>query len=248
MAAALRILICNDDGPHSAGIEALYLALSEMAEVWAITPDRERSATSHALSIRESLRLSELSPRRYTLSGYPADCVNVGLHSGLFPEFHMIVSGINHGPNLGDDVHYSGTVAAARQGAVHNRKAVAISFPDYNPQASAERPARWLLGWLQKTMEQLHPGVVYNINYPLEKSEAGEFPPVAWSYQGRRTYHDEYELLERAAGDVVLRMKTTEFGHVREDRSDFEAILAGHIAITPLSTYTTHIRELKRWF
>ncbi|MBX7057324.1 MAG: 5'/3'-nucleotidase SurE [Leptospirales bacterium] len=244
----MRILLCNDDGPDAEGVRCLQQRLSALGETWAITPDRERSATSHALSIRESLQLKEVGHRRFTLSGYPADCANVGLHSGRFPRFDLVVSGINHGPNLGDDVHYSGTVAAARQGAVHSLHSIAISFPDYNPQASAERPAQWFAGWLQRNLDRLHAGIVYNINYPDEQAGAEGFPEERWTYQGRRTYRDEYEILEEGNGEALLRMRTTEFGHVREDRSDFEAVIDGCISITPLSTYTTHIRELKRWF
>lgn len=251
MKSGLRLLVCNDDGPHAPGMLALESRLGRMAEVWVITPDRERSATSHALSIRESLRLTKIGERRYTLTGYPADCANVGFFSEGFPRFDAVISGINHGPNLGDDVHYSGTVAAARQGAVHGIRACAVSFPHYDRTANADRAARWFGDWLERVFEELHTGVVYNVNYPEEAPGTpldAPPPPERWTYQGRRTYADAYDRLEEGADYVVLRMRSTEFGHVREDQSDFEAVLDGAVSITPLSTYTTHIRELKRWF
>ncbi len=253
-----RILVCNDDGHDAIGILALEQALVDLGEVWKIAPDRERSASSHAITVREDLQLLQVGERSFTLNGYPADCVNVGLfHLDLFPDFDIIVSGINHGPNLGDDVHYSGTVAAARQGAIHHiKKTIAISTLKTDAlktellAANMERIAYWLAQWLGDNSENLQAGVVYNINFPEEHNSVGKFaafPEVRFTYQGKRSYKDRYTDLGYRQGKRVLRLISDSIGHIRSDHSDFEAVLAGCISITPLSTYTTDIRELRKW-
>ncbi len=272
-----RILLANDDGYDAVGLRVLEPVLAEFGEVWVVAPDRERSATSNAMSIREELTLEQVGQRRFSLTGYPADCVNVGLHSKLFPDFDLIVSGINHGPNLGDDVHYSGTVAAARQAAVHSMPGIAVSYGDYLPnETQLQRAAQWLGVWLREHLQELAIGIVYNINYPREAElQAGgadiesSLPGVRYTYQGKRTYHDDYHVtaadgaaetrpFDGAAGDAEhelpesrewrVRIKETEFGHVKSDHSDSEAVLAGCVSITPLSTFTTDRRELRKWF
>jgi 5'-nucleotidase len=257
-----RILLANDDGYDAVGLRVLEPVLAEFGEVWVVAPDRERSATSNAMSIREELTLQQVGERRFSLTGYPADCVNVGLHSRLFPDFDLIVSGINHGPNLGDDVHYSGTVAAARQAAVHSLKGIAVSYGDYQPvEEQLRRTALWLGHWLRANLSELVTGVVYNINYPGENdlnASASDrpLPDIRYTYQGKRTYHDDYYVTPETAGlandapqnEWRVRIKETEFGHIKQDHSDSEAVLAGMVSITPLSTFTTDRRELRKWF
>ena len=251
MSQKLRILLTNDDGYDAEGLIALEQVLATHGEVWVIAPDRERSATSNHISIRETLDLKEVGERRYSLSGYPADCANVGFYSGVFPEFDLVVSGINHGPNLGDDVHYSGTVAAARHGAVHHVRGIAISYAAYGVEANMDRAAKWLEAWLFDHYEDVAPGIVYNINYPHEGGDASAdapFPEVRYTYQGKRTYRDEYQVEPGSAGEWQVRLKETEFFHVEDDHSDSEAVVAGHISISPLSIFTTDRRELRKWF
>src|SRR3972149_3300679 len=111
---ALRILVCNDDGIHSEGLLALARALEDMAEVWVVAPDRERSAVSHSLSMGRPLRwkkLKHLGPRVFAGNGTPTDCILLGATKILPEKPHLIVSGINKGENLGDDITYSGTVS-----------------------------------------------------------------------------------------------------------------------------------------
>ncbi len=164
-----RILLCNDDGYLAAGINALDAIFSEIAEVWLLAPAEERSGCSHALNFYGDLFLKEISPRHYKLeNAYPADCVNVALHTSPFPKFDLIISGINHGANLGYDVHYSGTVACARQASIHGVPAVAMS--SFFPRASSHqflKMAQWLALWLNEYFKEFQPHVVYNINYPL---------------------------------------------------------------------------------
>jgi len=219
------------------------------ADVWAIAPDRERSATGQAISIRETLRLIRVRDRHYMLTGFPVDCVNVALYSGKFPTFDLVISGINHGVNLGDDVHYSGTVGAARHAAVHNIRAVAVSCPIRDHQGDFRRAARWLRMWIFENFEKLKPGIVYNINYPFEENPGPDtpLPRVRAAAQGRRLYFDMYEELEESPDESLLRLKDTQMGSIQKAESDFEMIEAGFAVITPLSIDTTHYPELTEW-
>ncbi len=244
-----RIILANDDGLHSGGLKHLERELSSFTDVWAIAPDRERSGTSQAISIRETLRLNYVQERHYTVNGFPVDCINVALHSGKFPPFDLVVSGINHGYNLGDDIHYSGTMGAARHGAIHGYRAVAVSCPIREPDGDFSRPARFTSLWIQENYERLTPGVVYNINYP-EESETdprAPFPPVRYTSQGSRIYNDQYEELEEGEGFFLFRLKESVMGHMEEIHSDFHAVGEGFISITPVRLDTTHYEELNRW-
>ena len=127
----MRVLLSNDDGVHAAGLSALADAF-EGDEVWVVAPDREQSASSHAISLHRPLRMHEVSPRWYSVDGTPTDAVYMGLNlvlRGAPPD--VVVSGVNHGPNLGNDVLYSGTVAAAMEAALLGVSAIAaVPEPD----------------------------------------------------------------------------------------------------------------------
>jgi 5'-nucleotidase len=109
----MHFMVTNDDGIHAPGILALAEALRELGTVTVVAPDRERSAAGHSLTLHSPLRVFELREGFYAVDGTPTDCVNMGIHSLLPVRPDLVISGINHGPNLGDDITYSGTVAAA---------------------------------------------------------------------------------------------------------------------------------------
>lgn len=247
----MRVLLTNDDGYLAHGLICLKAALHLATdwEIWMLAPDRQRSATSMSLSIGADLLLTRLDETNFHLDGYPADCVNVALSSDRFPEFDLVVSGINEGPNLGDDVHYSGTVAGARQAAIKNIPAIAISSPVHTGHADKgmRAPAKLSVDWIKKNFTELTIGIVYNMNFPEFPLELDSEPEILFCAQGRRTYHDHYSEQSISSASIVLKMQDTHFGHVEEAGSDFEAVLEGRIAITPLSTYTTDTGELSRW-
>lgn len=245
----LKFLLTNDDGLLSHGMQHLEAELSPHAEVWAVAPDRERSATSQAISLRETLRLTEVKARHFMVNGYPVDCVNVALYSGQFPPFDLVISGINHGFNLGDDIHYSGTVGAARHAAVHGYRAIAISCPIQDHQGDFRRVARWFREWLFSTFSNLRPGLVYNINYPAEELTEPDhpFPSVDFVRHGHRVYVDNYDAIEEGKGYSIFRLKETVMGYREESDSDFTVTQRGKISISPISIQTTDGEELKRW-
>lgn len=124
----MRILVSNDDGIAAAGIPPLVEALSALGEVWVVAPEQEQSAKSHSLTMWEPLRVRSLAPQRFAVGGTPADCVYLALHELLDFQPDLLVSGINRGSNLGNDVLYSGTVAAAMEGCLHGVASLAVSL------------------------------------------------------------------------------------------------------------------------
>jgi 5'-nucleotidase len=142
----VRVLLTNDDGIGSAGLRALEEALAPLCEVWVVAPDREQSAASHAISLSRPLRLDQLGERRYAVDGTPTDCVYLAVNHLLRGSpADMLLSGINHGPNLAEDVTYSGTVAGAMEAAILGvHVSVAISLVpkgqlDFTPAAAFSR-------------------------------------------------------------------------------------------------------------
>ena len=245
----IKILLTNDDGLQSNGMKHLEQILSEHADVWAVAPDRERSATSQAISIRDTLRMIQVNERHFMVNGFPADCVNVAFYSGRFPEFDLVISGINHGENLGDDVHYSGTVGAARHAAVHCVKSIAISCPIREHDGNFFRAAIWLRNWIDAHYNILEKGIVYNINFPKENNPElnDDFPESIWTIHGRRRYVDNYEAIEESGDSTIFRLKESVLGFENETNTDFSVMMGGKISITPISIQTTHTEELEKW-
>ena len=256
-----KILLCNDDGFGSLGINALDKVFSRKYEVWVIAPHIERSGYSHAINLFNEIILKEISEKRFMLeNGFPADCANVGMHSKIFPKFDLIISGINHGANLGHDVHCSGTVAIARLAALHNIPAVAIN--SVNAKAGPkefQKIAEWLLNWLEESFHNLKLSNSYNINYPHIKIDSNiklknkniknEFPPHRFCIQGRHNWKSEYREVEISKNKKIRTIKLITVPHFSEIEagSDVEAILNNMISITPLSSFATDHIELKRW-
>lgn len=162
----MLILVTNDDGIRSPGIKALSAALQRLGDVYVVAPDRERSAASHSLTLHKPLRIERLGPRRFSLNGTPTDCVNLAVNKLLKRRPALLVSGINRGGNLGDDVTYSGTVSAAMEGTILGIPSIAVSqvgdarFHFETSSRVAVRIARWVL------QTGLPPDTLLNINVP----------------------------------------------------------------------------------
>ncbi|GIW23616.1 MAG: 5'-nucleotidase SurE [Candidatus Sericytochromatia bacterium] len=247
----MRILIVNDDGLYSNGMIHLEEELKKKFEVYVICPDRQRSATSQAITIRETLLVEKVTETHYKVNGFPVDCVNIGLYSNLIPPIDIVISGINHGPNLGDDIHYSGTVGAARHALIHDKFAIAISYENPDLNGNFSRVAKWFAKWFENNYKLLNKNVLYNINYPLENNDISEdypYPEVEFTFQGKRLYKDQYEILEEEnQKQWILKLKETILGKEIKPGSDFYAIQNKKISITPLTLNSTHWEELKKW-
>jgi 5'-nucleotidase len=224
------ILLANDDGFRAQGISALRAALLPHADVVVCAPDSEQSASSHSLSLHRPLRLSEHGEGIFSIDGTPADCVYTAFYAGtrILPRRpDLVLSGLNHGANLGDDVFYSGTVAAAREGALRGVPALALSAGlDANRVEAAAEAARIALALWQA---QPTGPLLINVNIP---------PGGPWERRatrlGGRFYTDEVEFRKDPRGREYLWLGGPGVEHRPVAGSDTEAYDAGIIGLTPL--------------
>lgn len=242
----MRILLSNDDGVQAEGLWALHDALVGIGEILVVAPEREQSASSHALTLHQPLRLRELRERVFAVDGTPTDCVlmairGLGGRIDFVPD--LVLSGINHGPNLGDDVTYSGTVAAAFEGHLLGFPAIAFSNVAATVGlARAASVARDLV--VQILRRGPMPRLLLNVNFP-----ATEFRGVRVTSLGHRRYEDV--VVERV--DPRGRTYFWLGGSPTWDddpRSDMAALSAGHVSVTPLHLALTDaeaVAEMANW-
>jgi 5'-nucleotidase len=194
----MRILLTNDDGYASEGINALAIALGVDHEVWTIAPDSERSGMSHAMSLRHPLKIRKMDERAYTCSGTPADCVILALHGVIPFKPDIVVSGINRGPNLGTDLVYSGTAAAARQATLNGIPGIAVSLATYTSPFKYTALARMVADRLDFFLSQWDENVFININAPVAEDDF--IYEVVPGIPGRRIYKDTLKFFDGPDG------------------------------------------------
>ncbi len=243
----MRVLLSNDDGVHAPGLAALAAAF-DGDEVWIVAPDREQSASSHAISLHRPLRMHELGPRRFAVDGTPTDAVYMGLNLVLrSARPDVVVSGVNHGPNLGNDVLYSGTVAAAMEAALLGVHAIAVSLAAPPPHDFTEA-ARFAATLARRIVANPPPApLLLNVNVPPGPVRGYRFVRL-----GRRTYGSEVVEKTDPRGRKYYWIGG-EGGPTNEDipGSDCNAaMLDGLVAVTPLHLDSTHdavLTELRSW-
>ena len=225
-----RILITNDDGVHSGGIHALAEALAPIGEVTIVAPVQEASAIGHALTLRRPLRLETVRAGVFAVDGTPTDCVNVAIAHVLHGKPDLIVSGINKGWNVGDDVTYSGTVSGALEGALLGIASVAISTQDRGNAFEFRPAARAAATIAEVVLERGMPKfTLLNINVPFGPNKG--FRATVQAKRNRVTVVSErvdprnhaYYWIEEGENDWEPH-----------DRSDYQAVRDGYISITPL--------------
>lgn len=244
------ILVSNDDGVHSIGLHHLVEALREVGEVYAIAPDRERSAASHALTLHKPLRADEIRKGIFSVNGTPTDCVNLGVLFLLREKRpDLVVSGINKGGNLGDDVTYSGTVSAAMEGTLLGIPSIAVSqlgegHYHFETAASfAVTLARLVLD------EGLGKDVLLNVNVPNLPPE--KINGTRITSLGKRVFSDG-TIVENTdpRGRKYYWIGVNGMAWEKRKNSDHEAVEAGAISVTPLHLDLTHhetIERLHQW-
>lgn len=240
-----RILITNDDGISAPGIKALEQGLAAVGEVTVIAPDREMSANSQAISLHTPLRIHRIDDRHYAVSGTPADSVILALYHILPQRPDLLVSGINAGGNLGENVVYSGTVGAAMEGAVHGVQSFAISLAsrkDLDFSGAAAFAGQLAARILQDGLE---PGMCLNVNVPR-----GEIRGVRVTRQSQKiTQNIVVKHVDPRGRPHYWLDETIELADVEPD-SDYGAILAHEVSITPLQVDRTHhasLSHVARW-
>ena len=237
-----RILVTNDDGIYSEGLRKLAEALKPLGEVIIVAPDREQSAASHALTLNRPLRLLRLQENEWIVDGTPTDCVNLAVLK-LMKEARpdIVVSGINFGPNLGDDVTYSGTISAAFEGALLNIPSIAFSAL-VGEHFSFDRCAAFAAELTRDALtSHLDPQIILNVNFPVK-----EFAGVRVTKLGKRIYSEGViERLDPRGRKYYWIGGEPPIWHPGEG-TDFEAIQEGYISITPLHLDLTHHQSIVR--
>ena len=233
------ILLTNDDGIDAPGLALLHRGVHDLGEVHVIAPANNQSAASHSFTLRRPMVVREVRPRWISVRGTPTDCVLISHHALLGRSIDLLISGINDGPNLGDDVLYSGTVAAAIEGTLLGIPSMAVSFetPGVNAE-SAVAVVRELADRLFK--RPLPPKTLLNINIP-----AGPDSGVKITRLGKRIYHDMAIRRQAPDGEVTYTIEG-ELDCKLHRGSDFEAVSRGWISITPLHLDMTSYRQLRR--
>jgi len=235
-----RILVTNDDGIFSEGIKLLAAALKGIAEVVVVAPDREQSAAGHSLTLHRPLRLRRIEERWYAVDGTPTDCVNLAvlwlLEEGGRPD--LVVSGINFGSNLGDDVTYSGTVSATFEGTLLGIPSVAFS-QEISEHFSFARAASFAREFVASLLaEPLPPDLLLNVNIP-----ADEIRGVRWTRLGSRRYRQSVVEKEDPRGRKYYWIAGTPEWK-EEQGTDYAALAMGYVSVTPLHLDLTDYRVL----
>ncbi|MCC6502656.1 MAG: 5'/3'-nucleotidase SurE [Deltaproteobacteria bacterium] len=240
------ILVSNDDGIRSEGILKLASALRRVGTVYVVAPDREKSAASHSLTLHRPLRVDETGPRMYAVDGTPTDCVTLALHGIMPVRPDIVVSGINKGGNMGEDVLYSGTVSAAMEGTLLGIPSIAVSLAardDFDFSQAAAFSARLTRYVLKKGVPK---DTLLNVNVPAVKNIKG----YRATTQGKRFFTDAVvEKLDPRGRKYYWIGGDLERWEGGSD-ADYRAVQDGYISITPIHLdMTSHssIEELKGW-
>src|SRR4051812_40860024 len=226
-----RILVTNDDGVQSEGIKVLADALTPLGEVTVVAPLAEASAIGHALTLRRPLRLEQISERVYAVDGTPTDCVNIGISVVLREAPALVVSGINKGWNLGDDVTYSGTVSGALEGALLGVPAIAVSLEKIRDAAfdftEAARAAHQVAQWV--LLKGIPSRTFLNINLPTGRSKGFRI-----TAQAKRNHITKIDERTDPRGQRYFWIEEGLDEWEPHDLSDYQAVRDGYVSVTPL--------------
>lgn len=241
-----RILVTNDDGYFSEGIAALAAALESVGEVIIVAPSSEQSASSHSLTLTRPLRVRQLDDRRYNVDGTPTDCVVLALMTILKDNRpDLVVSGINHGANLGDDVTYSGTVAGAMEGVIFGVPSIAVSMTQRDERDFTHAAALTARLAQKVLVEGLPSGTLLNVNVP-----PGEVRGLRWTKQGIKGAQTHIVEGVDPRGKQYYWIGAQIYATQVEPDSDYAAVKEGLVSITPLRVELTDqhaLEKLRDW-
>jgi len=230
----VNLLVTNDDGITSPALYLLRQELSDLGRVFIVAPDRDQSATSHSLTLYRPMRIDRPEPDVFAVDGTPTDCVLIAAHGLLDVPIDLVVSGVNRGPNMGDDVFYSGTVAAAIEGAMQGVPAIAVSLATASGaradfQYACQFTRRLVGSVLAKGLPKKS---VLNVNVPHVRDD--EIKGVRITRLGKRKYQDS--LIERTdpRGRAYYWIGGDEPIWEKEEGTDFLAVDEGYVSVTPL--------------
>lgn len=231
------ILLTNDDGYYSEGLNALHQELKDWGQVFIVAPDQEKSASSLSLTLHHPLRVKSIQENIYAVDGTPADCVYLAVQR-IMPRYpDILISGINHGPNLGQqDISYSGTVAGAKQGAFLRIPSLAVSLiPDEDGDFAFEASAKIVHAFARKIMDSPLPqGIALNINIPPPPLKG-----IVLAKLGEKRYNPQVIENEDPRGRLYYWIGTGQVKAMGDEKSDVMIIKQGYITVTPLQNDAT---------
>jgi len=244
----MKILVSNDDGYLATGINVLADTLAEIADVIVVAPDRNRSAASNSLTLHDPLRISKVAENRYRVNGTPSDCVHLALTGFLEEEPDLVVSGINHGANLGDDVIYSGTVAAATEGRFLGFPTIAVSLVGHHLTHfdTAARVAKELVERLIR--HTLPSDIILNVNVPDRPYD--ELTGILDARLGFRHKSEPVVKSQDPHGRTIFWVGPAGPGQDSGEGTDFHVLEQGAVAVTPLKVDLTRheaLPQIKEW-
>jgi 5'-nucleotidase len=245
----MKILVSNDDGYLATGINVLTDALQAVADVVVVAPDRNRSAASNSLTVHSPLRVQRIAENRYSVDGTPSDCVHLALTGFLDDEPDLVVSGINHGANLGDDVIYSGTVAAAMEGRFLGLPAIAVSLAGSGPLRHFDTAAKVVVDMVQKLEHAaFSTDVTLNVNVPDVPFDA--LRGVRAARLGFRHKSEPIVREKDPHGRTIFWVGPAGRGADAGEGTDFHAVDNGAVAVTPLKVDLTRhdsLPQISEW-
>jgi 5'-nucleotidase len=228
----MNILLTNDDGIQSEGINILYDVLSKSHNVYIIAPDKEKSACSSAITVKSPIIIKKIAGNKYSVNGFPSDCVNIGLNGEIIPEVDLVISGINHGPNVGNDIHFSGTVAGARIAYIFGFPGIALSLDCMSASDYFKDASMFLDGFIQKGENIIKGGPVFlNINYPDLPQD--RILGIKYTVLGNREYNDSFNIVEKKTDELTVQLSGIIESNDIEG-TDVTELRKGYISITPL--------------
>lgn len=237
-----RILITNDDGIHSEGIEALEAAMHEVGDVYVVAPASEMSGASHSLTLARPLRIRQVDDRHWTVDGTPTDCVTLAVNRILPPEIrpHICVSGINHGANLGDDATYSGTVAGAMESTILGVPGIAFSLVTSRSHDFTESARVAQVVTRKVLAEGLPDWTLLNVNIPR-----GATKGIRITKQGIKNARPVISEHIDPRGKPYYWIGEVREGFQAEGGTDFEAVEEGYVSVTPMRSDLTNLAALE---
>ncbi len=237
----MEILITNDDGIYAEGLDILVEAAMQIGNVCVVVPEAENSACSHSITLNHPLRIRKIQPNKFVVNGTPTDCVYLGLYE-IMPKLpDLVFSGVNHGPNLGIDILYSGTVAGAMEGAGHD--IVSFAFSNTSPKSEWNRAL--LVSSIQEIVLKIKQSGMnsgcLNVNFP-----PAPFSQFAITKLGKRYYETTVQKKFDPREKPYYWIGGSKLHYDALPGTDFEAIDKGYISITPLDLDMTHFEDMQK--
>jgi len=242
----MNIFLTNDDGLGSPGLNALENELGKKHSLWTVAPEKEMSGQSHSITLIEGLKLNRVSENRFSVRGTPVDSVNLGFQAVIPSKPDLMISGINRGPNLGTDIVYSGTCAAAREAGLRGIPSIAVSCSSMKGPWNYTEAAAFIAENLENFLELWQPDIFLNINWPDNFSGNSR---VRLTYPGKRRYKDKLISFVSPRGDEYWFLEPASVISEDTEGSDAQAVNIGDISISkillePASVYKSSDENL----